>query len=310
VTSETVRVAALRDRIAWDQLSPSRQRAIRDGLIVAGLIFNATLLIFWLPHLYLWIDAPSWYTIDLADIYGRARISLLEVGAFRLAPVFAWLMYPLGRLPYEVFIGLYLAFSLAAVSILVGRWTPMFILAFPPILLEGLNGNIHLFMALAIWAGLRWPSAWSFLLLTKVTPGVGVLWFAARREWRNLAIAIGATAAIVTLGFVIAPNQWLDWLGFLVTASTLPQVGTLPSLAVRLPLSALLVWYAARTDRAWLVPFACVLAMPTIWIQSSALLLACFPLYWQRARWQRTNTDGAATSASAEIGPTATEASA
>jgi len=26
--------------------------------------------------------------------------------------------------------------------------------------------------------------------------------------------------------------------------------------------------------------------MPTIWIQSSALLLACFPLYWERDRFR------------------------
>jgi hypothetical protein len=31
------------------------------------------------------------------------------------------------------------------------------------------------------------------------------------------------------------------------------------------------------------VPFACVLAMPTIWIQSSALLLASLALYRDRA---------------------------
>ena len=64
-------------------------------------------------------------------------------------------------------------------------------------------------------------------------------------------------------------------------------MGDLPSLVIRLPLAALLVAYAARTDRAWLVPAACLLAMPTIWLQSAALLTACFPLWWDRARWHR-----------------------
>ena len=44
---------------------------------------------------------------------------------------------------------------------------------------------------------MRHPAAWAFPLLTKVTTGVGVLWFAFRRDWRSLGIAIGATAVIV-----------------------------------------------------------------------------------------------------------------
>ncbi len=60
-------------------------------------------------------------------------------------------------------------------------------------------GNVHMLLALAIVLGFRWPATWSFVLLTKVTPGIGLLWFAVRREWRSLAIALGATAVLVTL---------------------------------------------------------------------------------------------------------------
>ena len=35
-------------------------------------------------------------------------------------------------------------------------------------------GNIHIFLALVTVFGLRWPWLWSFVLLTKVTPGVGL----------------------------------------------------------------------------------------------------------------------------------------
>ena len=72
-----------------------------------------------------------------------------------------------------------------------------------------------------------------------------------------------------------------------------PQVGDIPSVILRLPFAAALVWYAGRTSRAWLVPFACLLAMPTIWLQSSAVLLASFPLYWDRARWQTKRAESA-----------------
>jgi hypothetical protein len=275
-------------------LSPPRRRAIRDGLLVAGAIFNAVVIFGWGSRnglgsdLHPWEDARSWWLIDLSDLYGRAEISLVASGAFRLSPAVAWLMYPLTWLSWPAFIAVYLALSVVAVTILGRRWTPILIVAFPPILLEGLNGNIHLFMALAIWAGLRWPAAWAFILLTKVTPGVGLVWFVARREWRNLAIAIGATAAIIAVGVLLAPSLWVEWLRFLVRAAELPTVPTpLPGLPLRLAISIVVIWYAARTDRAWIVPIGCMIAMPTLWLQSTALLTACFPLWWERARWMR-----------------------
>jgi hypothetical protein len=271
----------------------ARRRAIRDGLIIAGVLANGALLLF-LPKNFAWfVDAPSWRLIDLSNLYAVADQSLTATGAFRMAPIIAWVMWPLTLVPWTVFIATYVGLNLAAVVTVTGRRAPLMILAFPPILLELLNSNIHLFMALAIYAGMRWPAAWAFVLLTKVTPGVGVLWFAARREWRNLAIALGTTLAIVAVGFAISPQQWLEWINSLVISTQNPQVGDIPSVILRLPFAAALVWYAGRTSRAWLVPFACVLAMPTIWIQSSALLLASFPLYWDRARWQTKRAEPA-----------------
>jgi hypothetical protein len=70
----------------------------------------------------------------------------------------------------------------------------LLVLAFPPVALELYHGNIHLLLAAAIGLGLRYPWTWAFVLLTKVTPGVGLIWFAVRREWRQLGIALGVTA--------------------------------------------------------------------------------------------------------------------
>ena len=49
------------------------------------------------------------------------------------------------------------------------------LLAFPPLALELFHGNVHLFMAVAIVVGFRFPAAWAFVTLTKVSPGVGAL---------------------------------------------------------------------------------------------------------------------------------------
>ena len=292
----------------WEARTPQQRRAIRDGLIIAGLIFNATVLVFWLPRLYLWIDAEAWAHINLSDLYGPGIATSAsgpfqaDIGKFNYSPVIAWVLAPATWLTWEALIAVYLALSgVALVAMLGAKRALLFVLAFPPVLLELLNGNIHLFTALAVWVGLRWAPAWAFILLTKVTPGVGMLWYVGRREWRNLAIGLGVTAAIVLVGFAIAPNQWIDWVRSLATAAAGPAVPGTPPVWLRLPIAAAIAWYAGTTSRAWLVPVSVFLALPHLWLQGLAILTASFPLYWERARWQ-------AKAAAAAARPTATRA--
>ena len=84
----------------------------------------------------------------------------------------------------------------------------LWLLALPPVALELYHGNVHLWIAAAIVLGFRYPWTWAFVLLTKVTPGLGLVWFAARREWRSLAIALGVTAAIVAVSLVLDRQLW------------------------------------------------------------------------------------------------------
>ena len=80
----------------------------------------------------------------------------------------------------------------AAVFVLTGRrWFAVGVVLG---LMELAGGNIHLLLAAAMVLGFRWPATWALVLLTKITPGIGLLWFVVRREWRQLAIALGATA--------------------------------------------------------------------------------------------------------------------
>jgi glycosyl transferase family 87 len=272
-------------------IAPAQRRAIWHGLIVAGVLFNATLVLFWMPRLDMWIDARAWWTINLADLYGPGEQSLTLIGAFRYAPVIAWLFYPATWLTWEQLVWVYVVLSGAALWFLTGRRALLFLVAFPPVLLELVNGNVHLFIALAIWVGLRWaPSgatAWAFVLFTKVTSGVGLVWFVARREWRNLAYALGATAGIALVGALLAPELWAEWIRSLSIASNVPPPAGVPPLIVRLPIAAAIAWYAGRTDRAWLVPIAAFIGLPIWWLQGTAILTASFPLYWEHERFRR-----------------------
>lgn len=138
--------------------------------------------------------------------------------------------------------------------------------------------NIHLLMAAAIAAGFRWPVAWTFVLLAKVAPGIGLLWFAVRREWRALATALAATLAIVAVSALLAPSLWLEWFALLAREASVPPrrewaVVMLP-LPWRIALAAVVVAWVARR---WTVPLAAFLALPVTWYSGRSLLAGITP---------------------------------
>jgi hypothetical protein len=127
--------------------------------------------------------------------------------------------------------------------------------------------------------GFRHPWTWAFVLLTKVTPGIGLIWFALRREWRPLLVVTLVTGGLVLVSVALAPGLWLEWLGTLVGNRAVATTNSLPvPLVVRLPLAILLVAWGARTDRPWTVPVAVTLAMPVVWIHGLATLAGVVPL--------------------------------
>ncbi|MEP7158370.1 MAG: glycosyltransferase family 87 protein [Chloroflexota bacterium] len=255
-----------------------RLRAIRDGLIISGWLGTgfALVVVTSLVH-SLGYDAFSYWSIDFSDLYGRAMNSNFALGAFRYGPPIAFLFGPLGALPWWLFLWTWLAFMVALVFWLGGRWA-LVLLALPPVALELYHGNVHLLIAAAIVLGFRYPWTWAFVFLSKVTPGVGVLWFAARREWRSLAICLGATVAVSAVAFVVAPNYWREWLDSILSNVSEPQYYSVPPpVWIRLPLAALLVIWGARTDRPWTVGVAATLGLPILWPHGLCVALAALP---------------------------------
>src|SRR5690349_7002010 len=243
------------------------------------------------------VDAHAYWAANPLDPYSNAALS--DFDAYFYSPAFTQAIWPLHWLPWPIFAGLWTAAIVVAFRWLSGLWLGL-VMLLPPVFIEVAMGNIHAFIAVAIVLSFRWPATWAFVLLTKVTPGVGVLWFAVRREWRSLAIVAGITGAIVAVSFAIKPSLWAEWFDVLVNRSTGANTaglwGAIPLLA-RLPVAALLVVWAARTDRRWLVPVASVLAMPVMWPNSYAVLVAVIPLLaLDRARAMAATTEsGAAT---------------
>ena len=220
-----------------------------------------------------------WHATQSVAPYGADAGSW---GAYLYSPAFLQILSPILTLPWPVFFAIWTAIMMAALLLLTGP--VLLIVALPIAFFEIWGGNIHIVLALAIVLGFRWPATWSFVLLTKVTPGVGLIWFAVRREWRSLAIALGATAAIAGISLVINPGLWQSWIDLLLReAGGTASNGHIPiPLLYRLPFAVILAVYAARTDRKWLVPVVAFLAMPVLWWGSVTVLIGCIAIERER----------------------------
>jgi hypothetical protein len=223
-----------------------------------------------------------WLALRAADPYAAAA-NWGQPGVYVYSPAFFQLTAPLLALPWTVFLGVWTGIALVALAFLARPRA--LALMVPLALVELWGGNIHLLLAAALVLGFRWPAAWAFVLLTKVTPGIGLLWFAMRREWRSLVIALGATAVMVVASFLAAPALWREWLGVLMDrVGDNPVVfGVVPiPLILRLPVACALIVWAAPRDKRWVLPIACMLALPAWWVGGLTMLLAIPTLVdWQ-----------------------------
>jgi hypothetical protein len=295
-----------------DRLGPARLRAVRHALTIVGLISLPYIIFINRDRSLFGFDAHAYWAIDLSNLYGASTSNTSDLDAFRYTPAAGQAFSIFHVLPWELFFGLWFAGMIAALIWLTGRWWPL-LLAFPPVPLELYHGNIHLFMAVAIVLGFRYPVAWAFILLTKVSPGVGVLWFAFRGEWRKLAIAVGAAAAIAGVSFVVAPDLWRQYVTTMVNNLVYDPGHAYPvpiPLPIRLAISAAIVWWGARTDRRWTVPVAATISLPIIWFHGFALLVAAIPLWLEdRARARETGQPGAADRRRADVAQAASGSS-
>jgi hypothetical protein len=235
-------------------------------------------------HTIIGFDAFATWDLNFKNLYG---IQYMDLGAFRYSPAYAQAFFWAHLLPWELFAALFIGASLFILWRWAGRWT-IALIALPPVALELYHGNIHLFMAAAMVVGFRYPSAWAFPFLAKVTPGIAVLWFAGARQWRNLAIALGTTAAIAAVSLVIAPQQWIEFAKVNAAAFAYfdpPRPYPIPvSFLIRAPLAAAIALWGGWTGRRWTVPVAATIALPIIWVHGLSMLVAIIALAREDAK--------------------------
>jgi hypothetical protein len=254
-------------------LTPIRRRAIRHAMVIAGVV--TAIAAAYINYYADALDAHAYWLARAPNLYGPVDGVPL---AYVYSPAFAQLIAPLQWLPEQLFVALWLSAIVLCLAWLAG---PL-LLPLAVVVAWGdiQSANIHTFMAVAIVLSFRYPAAWAFPLLTKVTPGIGMLWYPLRREWRSLAIALGVTAAIVGVSFIADPQSWFDWIDVVRRSSAVPamSLSALTPLWLRLIIAAVIVWWGSRRDAKWTVPVAAMLALPVIWPASLAMLVAIIPL--------------------------------
>jgi hypothetical protein len=275
-------------------------RLLRDALVVLGVIAAVTIWVYYtFGGLGLSVDARYYWAADPANLYPHPELA--EHNGYNYSPAFEFVVGWGRLLPFEVFVAIWRAILLAALLYLAGPFT-IFVLLLSPVVSEINAGNIQILLAAAVVLGFRWPATWAFVLLTKVSPGVGLLWFVVRREWRKLGIALGATAAIAAVSMLIWFDQWPGYID-LVTSGAAPAVSPFYlSLYQRLPFAIALVVFGAWRGWRWTVPVAATLALPVFYYTSLSMLIGVLPFVREglskalrrRGWWQERFSGGGA----------------
>lgn len=211
-------------------------------------------------------DAYTYWEVDSTPYTWEANLE------YWYSPAVLWVIRPLQALPFEVFLG---AWTLAHVAALIWLRAGWFLIV-PGLNDDVLRGNISTFLALAAVLAIQRSAAWwAPVLLTKISPAVGLVWHLVRREWRQLAWLVAVTGGIGLLGVVLAPDLWRAWVETLLDAESSYELGhPLGPVSFRLALAAVVTAFGAWTGRAWLVPIAMIVAVPGLWAYSLALLAA------------------------------------
>jgi len=178
----------------------------------------------------------------------------------------------------------------------IARWRPLVALAlvaYLPIAVELSYSNVHLVLAALIVLGLRrWPWAFAIGAAIKLAPGLGILYLLLRRRWRDAGIAIAVGLLILVISVAIGPSTWSGFIATIQARGAGDVSGLLPiPYFVRL-IAGLVVTVIAGLARPRLgeplLVVAITIALPTLWLDAFALLIAIVPVVATRPNLEPT----------------------
>jgi hypothetical protein len=208
--------------------------------------------------------------------------------AYHYTPPLAQALAPLTLVvPTVVYIAVYRGLELLTIWDLGGRrfLAMLALIAFIPVAVELRFENVHLFMAIGIVLGLRrWPWLFAIGAIVKISPGLGIVYLALRRRWRDAAVATAVGAVIVAVSFVLDPGLWRSWLDAVLiradmTGNSLLPVPYFARAAAGLALTVVGGVLGGRRGELLLVG-GITIANPNLAMNGLAVLAAAVPIWF------------------------------
>lgn len=268
-----------------------RQRANFAGLSLAatvGAVFLSVIVAtFWMTpgdNLAYWIAGNR---LAMGQPIYVASEAAFEPFAYHYPPPLAQVLAPITLVvPAVAYAVVYRALMLLALWYIAGRraLNLLAILAFVPAAVALRIENVEIFMALAIVLGLqRWPWAFTIGALIKVSPGLGLVYLALRRRWRDLAMASSLGLVIAGVSFVAAPELWRAWLDAITGRADMVGNSIVPVpysvRAIAGFMLAILAGVVGRRTGELLLVAAVTVANPGLSLQGFAVLIAAIPIW-------------------------------
>jgi hypothetical protein len=206
--------------------------------------------------------------------------------AFWYPPIVAQVMAPISViLPSWVFSAAWTVLMLVCVWWIAGRdvLVALALCAFPPVAVEFWSRNVHLIIAaLLVLAIRRWGGWFAIGAAIKLAPGIGIVYLALRRRWRETGVALGVGVVLLAISVALSPDAWRQFADVMLArgpddASTLLPI---PYYA-RAIAGLILVVVAASIPPKWgepLLVIGVVVALPTLWFTALSTLIAVVPL--------------------------------
>ena len=254
---------------------------------VGASILAVIMVLFWREagdNLAYWI-AGDRLARGLA-IYPPAEVAF-EPFAYHYPPPLAQVLAPITVvLPAVWYAMVFRALLLLSVWHLAGRTMlrMLALLAFLPLAVSLRVENVEIFMALAIVLGLgRWPWLFTLTALLKVSPGLGLVYLALRRRWRDLGVAAVVGGVIVGVSYGLAPQLWPAWIEAITGRADIIGNSLLPvpySIRAALGLAiAIVAGLIGRRIGELLLVVAVTIANPGLSLQGFAVLVAALPIW-------------------------------
>lgn len=243
-------------------------------------------------HAY-WLAGQN--LLEGRSIYELARLGPVEPYAYHYPPPLAQAMAPIAAvLPAEVWTALWTALLLGCLYWLAGRslLVALASVAFVPVAAELWFRNIHIPLAAISYLGLRrWPVLLGIGALVKLSPGLGLLYLAAKGRLRDATAGLGVAAVVAAASYALAPDLWREFVDVTLARGPLDISGLLPiPYLARLGIAVLVVLVAARTREPWgdiLAIVGMTVALPTLWLDAASFLVACIPFLLEKLDWGR-----------------------